>query len=90
MPQAALKVAQRDLKRLKKMSPQMPEYPMLRHYIELLSELPWSLTSDEKIDLEEARKVNEKKVRFRPQPFFASIFLWNLRFWMKTIMAWRR
>ena len=74
MPQAALKVAQRDLKRLKKMSPQMPEYPMLRHYIELLSELPWSLTSDEKIDLEEARKVNAKIFRFCLQPFLCIDF----------------
>jgi hypothetical protein len=29
------------------MSAQMPEYPMLRHYLELIAELPWSTSSQE-------------------------------------------
>ena len=33
LPNDAQKVAMKELKRLKKMSPQMPEYPMLRHYL---------------------------------------------------------
>merc|ERR1711971_1504015 len=37
LPEKALKAAAREFKRLKKMSPQMPEYPMLRHYLELVN-----------------------------------------------------
>merc|ERR1712156_810119 len=38
------------------MSPQMPEYPMLRHYLELVTELPWNKSSEEKIDIQRARR----------------------------------
>jgi ATP-dependent Lon protease len=40
-----VQTAARELKRLRKMSAQMPEYPMLRHYLELIAELPWSTSS---------------------------------------------
>jgi len=33
------------MRRLKKISPQMPEYPMLRHYLELIVQLPWGIYS---------------------------------------------
>ena len=56
LPETALKAAARDFKRLKKMSPQMPEYPMLRHYLELVAELPWNKSSVERIDIQEARR----------------------------------
>jgi len=56
LPEKALKAAAREFKRLKKMSPQMPEYPMLRHYLELVTELPWNKSSEERIDIQQARK----------------------------------
>jgi len=56
LPQKALKAAAREFKRLKKMSPQMPEYPMLRHYLELVTELPWNKSSEERIDIQRARE----------------------------------
>jgi ATP-dependent Lon protease len=37
------------------MSAQMPEYPMLRHYLELIAELPWSTSSQDRIDIAKAR-----------------------------------
>lgn len=55
LPEKALKAAAREFKRLKKMSPQMPEYPMLRHYLELVTELPWNKSSEERIDIQQAR-----------------------------------
>ena len=42
MPDKASKLAVKDLRRLKQMSPQMPEYPMLINYLELMAELPWN------------------------------------------------
>jgi len=56
LPEKALKAAAREFKRLKKMSPQMPEYPMLRHYLELVTELPWNKSSEERIDIQQARE----------------------------------
>ena len=60
MPPPALKMAQRELTRLKKMSPQTPEYPMLRYYVEMLAELPWDSKTEENIDLTEAQRVSER------------------------------
>jgi len=57
LPEKALKAAAREFKRLKKMSPQMPEYPMLRHYLELVTELPWNKSSEERlVDIQQARE----------------------------------
>ncbi len=58
LPENVQKVAMKELKRIKKMSPQMPEYPMLRHYLELISELPWNKASTDRIDIRKAREVN--------------------------------
>ena len=55
LPAEAQKIAMKELKRLKKMSPQMPEFPMLRHYLELMSELPWNKSTIDKIDISKAR-----------------------------------
>lgn len=56
LPKNVQKVASKELKRIKKMSPQMPEYPMLRHYLELISELPWNKSTKDNIDIGKARQ----------------------------------
>ncbi|XP_010787718.1 lon protease homolog 2, peroxisomal isoform X1 [Notothenia coriiceps] len=42
MPEAALKVCLKELKRLKKMPQSMPEFALTRNYLDLMVELPWS------------------------------------------------
>lgn len=57
-PEAA-KVAERELKRLKHMMPAQAEYQVVRTYLEVLAEIPWSVTTDDPIGtgtLEAARK----------------------------------
>ncbi len=49
--------AQKELKRLEKMSETAVEYSMLRTYLEWLSELPWSTLTEDKIDLPEASRI---------------------------------
>lgn len=48
-PEAA-KVASREMKRLKKMMPVQAEYSVLRSYLETLAEIPWSTTTDDRLD----------------------------------------
>ncbi|KAH0563047.1 hypothetical protein GP486_002380 [Trichoglossum hirsutum] len=43
----AEKVSQRELKRLKKMSPAQAEYQVCRNYLENLSEIPWTKVTDD-------------------------------------------
>ena len=60
LPQNAQKVVKKELKRIKKMSPQMPEYPMLRHYLELIADLPWNKATKDNIDISKAREVRRQ------------------------------
>ncbi|KAK5625043.1 hypothetical protein RRF57_000759 [Xylaria bambusicola] len=59
LPAEAAKVAERELKRLKQMMPAQAEYQVVRTYLETLSEIPWSIVTDDPIGtgtLEAARK----------------------------------
>src|SRR5436305_10246157 len=57
MPEEALKEANRELSRLEKMPTASPEYSIIRTYLELLTSLPWSKSTGEKIDVPRARLV---------------------------------
>ena len=57
MPEAAEKVATKELDRLSRIPTQSPEYNVSRTYIEWLSDLPWSKSTDDRIDLKEAMKI---------------------------------
>ncbi len=57
MPEAAEKVAMKELDRLARIPTQSPEYNVSRTYIEWLSDLPWSNLTKDRIDLKEAMKI---------------------------------
>ena len=56
MPEEAEKVAKKQLDRLKGMQPSSAEYTVTRTYLEWLVELPWSISTDDTIELSEVRK----------------------------------
>ncbi|KAF7244569.1 hypothetical protein EYD10_09055 [Varanus komodoensis] len=55
MPEQALKVCVKEVKRLKKMPQSMPEYALTRNYLELMVELPWSKSTKDHLDIRAAR-----------------------------------
>jgi ATP-dependent Lon protease len=57
MPEEALKEANRELSRLEKLPTVSPEYSIIRTYVELLTSLPWSKSTGERIDVPHAREV---------------------------------
>lgn len=57
MPEEVDIHARKELRRLERMSEAAGEYSMLRSYLEWLTELPWSIASDDRIDIAEARKI---------------------------------
>jgi len=57
LPEDAEKVAMKELDRLSRIPTQSPEYNVSRTYIEWLSDLPWSESTDDRIDLKEAMKI---------------------------------
>ena len=56
MPEEAEKVAKKQLDRLKSMQPSSAEYTVTRTYLEWLVELPWSISTEDHIELAEVRK----------------------------------
>ena len=57
MPEDVEKQAIKELKRLEQMPEAAGEYAMLRTYLDWLVELPWSVTTEDRIDIAEARKI---------------------------------
>jgi ATP-dependent Lon protease len=52
-------VADRELKRLKKLHPSSVEWSVVRTYLDVVADLPWSKTSDDIIDIHRAREQLE-------------------------------
>ncbi|KAK5867843.1 hypothetical protein PBY51_012301 [Eleginops maclovinus] len=57
MPEAALRVCLKELKRLKKMPQSMPEFALTRNYLDLMVELPWSKSTKDCLDIRAARTL---------------------------------
>jgi ATP-dependent Lon protease len=60
LPEAVMKEATRELNRLDSIPSASPEYGVIRTYLQILSELPWSVMTTDKIDLAEARKILDR------------------------------
>ena len=60
LPENVMKEADRELARLESIPSASPEYGVIRTYLTILSELPWSVTTDDKLDLGEARKILDR------------------------------
>jgi ATP-dependent Lon protease len=57
MPEEVAKQANKELKRLERMSDSSAEYSMVRTYLDWLLELPWKAPEPDAIDVAQARKV---------------------------------
>jgi len=57
LPEEVRTEAERELKRLERLPPAAPDYHVIRTYLEFILELPWLKSSEDKLDLEEARRI---------------------------------
>ncbi|MCX7913957.1 MAG: endopeptidase La [Thermodesulfovibrionales bacterium] len=57
MPEKVLKEAEKQVKRLEKMHPDSAEAGTIRTYLEWLTELPWSKSTQDQLDIKMAEKV---------------------------------
>src|SRR5438477_8050269 len=57
LPDEVRKEAERELGRMEKLPPMAPDYHVIRTYLDFILELPWRKSSEDRLDLIEARKV---------------------------------
>ena len=57
MPEEAERQANRELDRLAQMPAAAAEYGVIRAYLEWMVELPWSAASEDRLEIEEARRI---------------------------------
>jgi ATP-dependent Lon protease len=57
LPDDVRKEADRELKRMEALPQAAPDYHVIRTYLEYILELPWRKSSEEKLDLNEARRI---------------------------------
>ncbi len=57
MPDHARKVAEKELNRLQGMPTAAAEYGVIRTYLEWILDIPWSVSSNDHIDIAEARRI---------------------------------
>ena len=77
MPKAVEAEALKELDRLSKITPASPEYSVIRSYLDWVCELPWSIQSQEQLDVNKAEQIlnqdhyDLKKVKKRILEFLA-------------------
>src|SRR5260370_7438595 len=56
LPGDVRKEAERELGRMEKLPSMAPDYHVIRTYLDFILELPWKKSSEDRLDLNEARK----------------------------------
>jgi ATP-dependent Lon protease len=57
LPEAVAAVASKEIERLERMPPASPEYQMIRTYFDWVLDVPWSTTTEDRLDPVAARQV---------------------------------
>ncbi|MDB5318852.1 MAG: ATP-dependent Lon protease [Phycisphaerales bacterium] len=60
LPENVMKEALRELSRLEAIPSASPEYGVIRTWLQIVSELPWAVMSEDHLDLKEARKLLDR------------------------------
>jgi ATP-dependent Lon protease len=57
LPEDVAAIVRREIERLERMTPASPEYQMIRTYIDWVLDVPWSVTTDDRLDPIAAREA---------------------------------
>lgn len=56
LPNEVVIIAQRELKRIKRLQPSSSEWAVSRNYLEWLADLPWSTKSQQRLDIQRSKR----------------------------------
>ncbi|KAI8647537.1 ATP-dependent protease La [Parasitella parasitica] len=56
LPNEVVTVAQRELKRIKRLQPSSSEWAVARNYLEWLADLPWSVSGSQQLDIQHSKQ----------------------------------
>ena len=59
-PEAVMKQAERELKRLDFIPPASPEFSVIVSYMEIIADLPWNKLSKDSLDLDQAQQILDR------------------------------
>jgi ATP-dependent Lon protease len=57
LPEEALKAAEKEIEKLTRIPPSSPEYTVSVNYLEWILDLPWSVSSEDHLEIEPAAKI---------------------------------
>jgi ATP-dependent Lon protease len=57
LPEQVAAIVNREVDRLERMTPASPEYQMIRTYVDWVLDVPWSVTTEDRLDPRAAREV---------------------------------
>jgi len=57
LPEEVEKVAQREIKRLRKIPPAQAEFTVLKIFLDWISDIPWNISTTDTLDIEKARTM---------------------------------
>src|SRR5687768_16476237 len=60
LPENVMKEATRELSRMESIPSASPEYGVIRTWLQIVSELPWSMLTDDHLDLAEAKRILDR------------------------------
>ncbi len=59
-PEKVSEAAEKVIERLRRMNPSSPDYNVARTYIDWLFDLPWHVSTDDRLDIEKAQNILER------------------------------
>lgn len=56
LPNEVVTIAQRELKRIRRLQPSSSEWAVSRNYLEWLADLPWSMSGSQQLDIQRSKQ----------------------------------
>jgi len=57
LPEHVVKVFEKEMKKLERTNPSLPDYAVTRNYVDWILDLPWTETTEDQLDISNAEKV---------------------------------